>query len=267
MSALNSVIILRKYLDENLGVTAEDAVISLIRIDADFASSDHNAALALHALVPSDCSCADPLVGLRGMISFLTEYHRPLWTRQMVLGRRRVFSQLNGDEKQVFRSAGLYGDPPSDDVVDWWDQICLKLRLVRESELLAQGRRAERLSLASETRRLRELGIQNNPVWVSIDDNTAGYDIRSQNVDRELPPARLIEVKSSTANPPVIIVSRNEWDHACRYGAAFIFHFWDLTGKNELIYEKTVEEVRPHIPVDSGSGRWRNAEIPLKLFR
>lgn len=185
----------------------------------------------------------------------------------MVLGRRRVFSQLNGDERQVFRSAGLFGDPPTGDIVDWWDGICLKLRLLREAELLAQGRRAERLSLAFEARRLQGLGIVDDPVWVSIDDNTAGYDIRSWNAGPEVPPARLIEVKSSSANPPVIVISRNEWEQANRYGTSFVFHFWDFKGQNELLYEKSVEEVRPHIPVDAGSGRWRNAEIPLKLFR
>ena len=267
MSALNGVIALRQYMDGNAGVTPNEAVESLIRIDVDFASSDYRTALELHGLIPADCSCADPIVGLRGMISFLTEYHRPLWTRQMVLGRRRVFSQLNGDERQVFRSAGLFVEPPTGDIVDWWDDVCIRLRLLREAELLAQGRRAERLSLATETRRLRELGIEEDPVWVSIDDNTAGYDIRSRNRGAELPPARLIEVKSSSANPPVVVISRNEWDQACRYGPSFVFHFWDFKGDNELVYEKTVEEVRPHIPVDSGSGRWRNAEIPLKLFR
>ncbi|MEI9886322.1 MAG: DUF3883 domain-containing protein [Rhizomicrobium sp.] len=267
MSALNGVIALRQYIDGNAGVTPEQAATSLIRIDADFASSDYRTALELHALVPIECSCADPVAGLRGMISFLAEYHRPLWTRQMVLGRRRVFSQLNGDERQVFRSAGLFGDPPTGDIVDWWDGICLKLRLLREAELLAQGRRAERLSLAFEARRLQGLGIVDDPVWVSIDDNTAGYDIRSWNAGPEVPPARLIEVKSSSANPPVIVISRNEWEQANRYGTSFVFHFWDFKGQNELLYEKSVEEVRPHIPVDAGSGRWRNAEIPLKLFR
>ena len=29
--------------------------------------------------------------------------------------------------------------------------------------------------------------------------------------------------------------------------------------------EKTVAEVEPHIPVDTGKGRWKNATIPLKI--
>jgi hypothetical protein len=71
----------------------------------------------------------------------------------------------------------------------------------------------------------------------------------------------LIEVKSSTQNPPRIILTRNEWDAAVRFGDAYVFHVWRLPAQD--LIERSVTEIKMHIPDDHGQGRWREVEIAL----
>ena len=97
------------------------------------------------------------------------------------------------------------------------------------------------------------------PVWVAIDDNTVGYDILSYERHDEGEINRLIEVKTTRAVPPRMILSRNEWETAARFGAAFEFHLWNLNFEKLTIF--TVDQIRPHIPTDNGSGKWENLEI------
>jgi len=52
-----------------------------------------------------------------------------------------------------------------------------------------------------ETKRLSELGISSSPRWISLDDNSAGYDVYSYDKGPIEPIAKLIEVKSTTRQP------------------------------------------------------------------
>lgn len=112
-----------------------------------------------------------------------------------------------------------------------------------------------------EARRMRARGLDRAPVWMSIEDNTAGYDIQSFDVGSEGPVARLIEVKSTIASPLRFLLSRNEWETAKKFGAAYHFHVWDLQGPQ--LHERTVAEILPHIPTDNEKGKWSNAMIPI----
>ncbi|BDV36590.1 protein NO VEIN domain-containing protein [Methylocystis iwaonis] len=53
------------------------------------------------------------------------------------------------------------------------------------------------------------LGINMPPVWMAVEDNTAGYDIQSFDMGAEGPVVRLIEVKSTIASPLSFFLSRN----------------------------------------------------------
>lgn len=265
MGALNAVLAIRRHLSAYPSVDPFAAVASIRSIDADFAASDFEAGLDLHSLLPNTISFGDPVNGLREAIFFLVMRHRPIWCRQFRLGRRHVQASLERDELQCFRAAGLLDEPPSKEASDWWDDTTQALHAIRNAELLAQARIAERLSLDHERKRLGDLGISLEPEWIAIEDNTVGYDIRSYDPGPVQPVNRLIEVKSSTANPPSVILTRNEWRIADSTRGAYRFHFWDL--KNEVLYERTVEEVEPHIPLDRGSGAWKSVEIALKVFR
>ena len=96
---------------------------------------------------------------------------------------------------------------------------------------------------------------------MSIEDNTAGYDIQSFDPGTEGPVARLIEVKSTIASPLRFWLTRNEWETAKKFGAAYSFHIWDLQGPQ--LHERTANEILPHIPTDNERGRWANVEYPI----
>jgi len=75
---------------------------------------------------------------------------------------------------------------------------------------------------------------------------------------------RLIEVKSTIASP-LRFLTRNEWDQADQFGDAFVFHIWNLQAEPPVLFERTVEQVRPHVPVDNEKGKWKTAMIPVNI--
>ena len=75
----------------------------------------------------------------------------------------------------------------------------------------------------------------------------------------------LIEVKSSSRNPPAVIVSRNEWDKAEEAKDNYLFHVWDV--RADKLHEWTFEMIRGHIPVDNGNGTWTNVAIPIRAIK
>ena len=108
---------------------------------------------------------------------------------------------------------------------------------------------------------MRSVGVTLEPLWMSIEDNTAGYDIKSYDPGPEGPTARLIEVKSTIMSPLRFQLSRNEWNTAQKYGAAYYFHVWDMQSRR--LHVRTVADIRPHIPSDNVDGEWRNVEIRI----
>ena len=176
-------------------------------------------------------------------------------------GRERVAGLLERDEAQCFRAAGLFDEPPSPEVVLWWDRFAQTVRVEIDDRLLLQGREAERLSLAHERDRLKMLGVAREPRWMAIENNAAGFDILSFDKGPVEPISRLIEVKSSTHNPPRIILTRNEWEAATRFGESYIFHIWTLPV--QALIERSVAQMIEHIPLDRGSGEWGTVEIAM----
>ena len=145
----------------------------------------------------------------------------------------------------------------------WWDRVAGQARLAADQIKLARARAAERLSLKHEVARLRQLGINQDPKWISIEDNTAGYDILSYDLGPTEPTNRLIEVKSTVASPLRFFLTRNEWDQACSFGPSYHFHIWDMQANPPRLYQRTSTEITPHVPSDNERGRWTNAEIPV----
>jgi hypothetical protein len=259
MSALNAAIAIRRYRNNHDGVTPTDAAISLQRLDADTAANDFASGLELCDILPDHLSFVDLLSDLRSSLTKLIYYHKPIWIRAFPYGRSRVAELLSVDEAQCLRSAGLFDDPPSRAIRDWWDEIAQSVRTQLADSLLAQGRVAEELSFQYEKKRLTELNIEREPIWVAIDNNGAGYDILSYDRGPNEPINRLIEVKSSSQDPPCMILTRGEWEAAVKFGSAYTFHLWALP--NATLLECKVSDIAPHIPVDQGTGRWEKVEI------
>jgi hypothetical protein len=119
--------------------------------------------------------------------------------------------------------------------------------------------------MAREQAQLGNLGISELPRWVAIEDDTVGYDVLSYRpVNGSIQPI-LIEVKSTIASPLRFNVSRNEWKQATSVGDPYRFHIWDLDKKPPQLHERTVDDVRPHIPIDCEKGEWTNVRIPVSV--
>lgn len=259
MSALNAVIAIRQYIRNHPEADAESAAVSIRRIDADLAANDFEAGLAINEILPPEITFLEITSDLRASLHALIVRHQPWWLRGFPYGRKRLADMLEDEEAQCFRSAGLFEEPPSSAVALWWDQIAKSVRSEIKNSLLLQGRKAEALSFEYEKSRLASLGIVRQPIWMAIDDNGAGYDILSYDLGPVEPINRLIEVKSSTQNPPRMILTRGEWDAAVEFGEAYVFHLWALP--NNKLVERKVTDIAPHIPRDQGVGVWANVEI------
>lgn len=238
-------------------------LIELIeKIDPDGYSLDLEASAYLHVLVETDCSLDNPYFYQLCIKTLIVE-HQPLWAKSMRQGRKRFVQTLNQNDQDVFIAAGLMNDPPSSNVVAWWDSVSGYARLITDIQKMDQARSAERLSLDHEWSRLACIGIAREPVWLGLDDNFAGYDVLSYDFLGNEIVNKMIEVKSTTASPLRFIVTRHEWNQALKIGSAYIFHVWDMTKTPPVLYVRTAEQVAAHIPVDQQDGKWGAAEIPI----
>jgi hypothetical protein len=240
------------------------SMVELVRLirQVDPGSYDYDAAAKLDDILPGSIPHDQPAIFYRSCIE-VTIPRQVIWRRTVTLGRRKFTQKLSRDEEQCFRAARLLDDPPSSDVVEWWDKLMMTSRSQTENDKMQRARYAERLSLEHEKRRLVNLGINLIPTWVSIDDNTAGYDILSYDAGEYKPINRLIEVKSTIASPLRFFLTRNEWEIALKFDNRYVFHIWDL--KEERLYERTVTAISAHVPTDNERGRWSNSEIPVTV--
>lgn len=268
MPAFEGLRVLRKYEADRPAAAPGELVPVIRQVEATADSLDFEAAIFLHEQVSREAPHES--VGFyRECISTVILLDVPDWAKLVTLGRGTFIKRLREDEfrdvRSLFRQAKLLDDPPELDDVQWWDALQTRVRLQKDLEFNKRARDAELLSLEREKAELAKAGIDKAPVWMAIDDNTAGYDILSFWPGDYGPRNKLIEVKSTVANPPSFTLTRNEWEQAKKFGDAFVFQIWVFAGDKPRFYEKTVTEVEPHMPKDFGKGRWKNAIIPLKL--
>jgi Domain of unknown function (DUF3883) len=239
-------------------------VVAAIKVsEADAEALDLEASAALHSMV-EECDL-DSHVFYRLCIRAVVLRRFPVWVKTMKLGRQVFAAKLEGDDYAIFENAGLLVSPPTEDVVRWWDTIGHEVKLETDLEKMAQARAAEKLTWDTEKQRLLENGIETDPIWVGLDDNTAGYDILSYEPEGTGTVNKLIEVKSTVASPLRFYVTRNEWKQAVKAKDSYFFHVWDMQKNPAILHVRTVEQIEPHIPTDNEKGKWSNAEIPVGL--
>jgi len=237
-------------------------LVDIIRtIEADGAAHDFDAAFGLDAIVDKSAPALDAFEFYRECIAASIFDHRPLWVKTIPLGRRKFVQKLETDAQQCFSAAGLLDDPPSEQTITWWDRVSAQTRLMGDEVKMTQAREGERLSLAYESTRLARLGLDKVPIWMSIEDNTVGYDILSYDVGTDGPITRVLEVKSTIASPLRFYVTRNEWEMCQKMSSAYHFHIWDMKTGN--LFERTAADIANHVPKDQGGGRWANVEIRI----
>jgi uncharacterized protein DUF3883 len=262
MSALNGLLAIRRYSIAHPNILLREVVTAIRHISVDDAYHNYEAAAVLHGLVT-------PLEGLetdvsgfyREIITTLVREMKPWWVRLSPSGRDRVKAALSVNEVQCFDAAGLFSQPPPPEILRWWDALAQEVRTEDDARLLEQGRAAEQLTMEYETERLAALGISNRPLWISLDDNSAGYDVHSYSKGPVEPVAKLIEVKSTVRQPREIFITRNEWKTALDMTPNYYFHIWTLPDKQ--LVELTPADIEPSIPANRGNGSWQIVKVTL----
>ena len=267
ISVIDAGLNLKQHLETYPDISITDAVRQLRNGPVFRSSLDYETAAAIceeHGMSPF---CLSPVrtEELRQTLFRLAVRLQPFWAKMSFLGRDRVRAVLSDGSTQCLRYAGLLG-PIDESVRQWWDELAAHFRAEQSQKLLEIGRRGEQLSFQLETETLQRLGISEVPVWISIEDNTAGYDILSHRRTETGGLSKLfIEAKATTTTEYAFILTRHEWDVAAGVGNNFRFHFWYLPAT--AVWIATVEEVAIHIPTDHGSGLWDTVRLDLRNRR
>lgn len=264
LSSFEGMRLIRKY--ETLQPTLDhSALIKLIEnVESDGRSLDLEAGAYLSSLVDKNCP-TDGTPYYQECIKTVLIKHQPIWSQAMRSGRKRFVGTLDPDDRDIFRAAGLMLDPPTPEIVHWWDTVVGHARLQIDIEKMAQARQAEMLSIEQEREKLAQLGIKKEPEWKGLDDNFAGYDVLSYRPGPHGLLNLLIEVKSTMASPLRFYITENEWKQAEQSGTAYVFHVWDMKQKPPILYTRTAEQIAPHIPSNNKKGNWKSALIPLGI--
>ena len=200
----------------------------------------------------------DPIARLRSQIVTMIE-SSPVIGRASVWGRNNLKIYLTIDQRECFRVAGLFKSV-DEDVVQWWDDIRSKYR-DSDSCKVEIGRKGEKLSYDFEDAR-----VGNSPEWVALDNDSLGYDLISQ-ISSDNETSLYIEAKASERSLDMaeFHFSRNEWDTLNRLPNVQV-HLWWLFGSHEKHFILSIEELRVHVPVDKGAGKWKEFRCPFRLF-
>ena len=198
---------------------------------------------------------------LRQALLDYIDVERPAWVQNAVFGRSKVIAFAGNQIGQVFVEADL-AEGTDDLVVSFWDALSALARGQKNDRLTAIGRQGERFTLAHEEGRTGQ-----TPKWVAIDNNEDGYDVLSIVNAGDARPYS-IEVKTSTRGlSGSFHLSRNEWERA-EEAENHAFHLWDVRAElKPTIAVISPQDLKPHIPLDHGSGTWEFVEIPFQPFR
>lgn len=261
LSAFEGLRLIRKYSARQPELKTPDIISLIESLEVDGASFDLEASSYLDTLVDDKCP-TEGEVFYQECIKAILIKHQPAWSKTMRIGRKRFVRELNTNDQDVFVAAGLMKDPPSTDVVNWWDDVTGHARLISDLEKMKQARAAELLTIKHERMRLKSEGIEREIKWLGLDDNFAGYDVLSyEKSGHGTINNRMIEVKSTTNSPLKFWVTRNEWNQAEKADDAYLFHIWDMAKDPPNLYVRSVADVAPHIPSDNGKGEWISAII------
>lgn len=185
----------------------------------------------------------------------------PIWSNRIPYGRREATIFMSKDEKACFTDAGLLSDHLDPGIITWWDTIATKIRIQDQQAKNETGRLGERNTIKYERNR-----TNSEPIWMSIDSNLAGYDIKSR-VSEDCSDILLIEVKASTyaLGQAVFHVTSHEWNVALT-SRAYVFHLWCLSDSKKMLAVISPDELLPYIPTNNLEGQWESAKIPFSCF-
>lgn len=266
MSLIDGGLEISRILEKHPGMLPDEAAKRLRRGPIQDAVLDFEDALEVASrfdwtlFQPSHDRHTELRATLRALILGL----KPPWISLFCRGRKKVLAVLTNDEKQCFRAAGLTEKPPSEDVVAWWDSMTAALARNEGANLISIGRVGEQLTIEHEKAKLRRLGLEDMAVeWVSIEDNAAGYDVRSWDLSEAGEVEEMmIEVKTSVSGEDRFFLSRNEWEVAKSNPARYFIYYWEGDPIKLKRILRTEDLIR-FIPIDTDVSRWINIEVSV----
>ena len=259
MAAYSAFVAMQRYLEKNPDSTPEQAVKIIQSTSPDDAGHDYIGGRQIYSYMSNQLIAGKIQQDLRFVIGEIVRIYNPWWLRLVPYGREKLKSVLDVNQVQCFTVAGLFEAVPDADSISWWDEMAALVRGAEESERMIQAREAEFLSLEYEKARLETLSINREPLWVSLEDNTLGYDILSYDKGSNGVVNRLIEVKRTASNS--IFVTRNEWNNALSARQNYLFHIWHMPSRKFIEY--SVKSMKTNIPKDQGTGVWQNVFVNL----
>jgi hypothetical protein len=268
--------------DDAARLSAFLGLVRLRKLRAKYPGSSDNELIGAHAVSAASNLAADVITAValshelildtleedadsmrRYLRWILSAYEAP-WMTTVLRGRSALQQAAPPAVLQCFSYAGLLDDAPDTDALEWWDAQVELLRASSNQHLKVRGRIGERLTLEYERRRLSDLGIEVKPKWTALDDEWAGYDVLSFELDSTgRLKNRLIEVKACSSKPLRIFITRNEWRRALEARDAYVFQIWYLP--TQLMVELTWEDIDVNIPVDKGLGTWSEVMVEIEL--
>lgn len=243
----------------------ESVVTAVARLKASYATAglDYlSAEVILDSLGPAAKSAQK---SYQALIEMEIERNPPVWLSVLPRGRLALLDVLTADARECFKRTGALATQPAQDAVDFLDRLANVARGRANLRLVEAGRGAERKSFDLEVARCATIPNAPQVEWVSLDDNSAGFDIRSSRAVDGQPHPKLIEVKACRSSVLQMILTRNEWQTACRYRDDFVVHLWNLV--TDHLHELSWVDLQPHMPVDQGDGRWDSATLVFSGLR
>ncbi len=260
-SAISGLLRLRDILVTRPDLDPAEAALFLHQTDGGSATLDLEAGCRLLRLMPKLMG-ETPDGVFRECISTIARLTEPGWLATLSNGRLSLGESLDENTYQCFQIAGAFDPVPRPEVLEWLDELSSAQFAQEDRRNLSIGREGERLTLEAEGRRLSALSIDRSPIWIALDDNGAGFDIASWDLDEDgNVRSILIEVKACSAQSCRFFLTRNEWEHACAFSTQYQFHVWRLIDRSRAVF--TCAEIRRHIPGDQGSGKWDSVVVQL----
>ena len=222
---------------------------------------DYASALHLHDALPP--TPEGRVEAFRFVVEWFVVTFDPPWIHSLRRGRDGLSQLSQPDVMACFDRTGAMEDVPTPDAVEWFDKLVSRAYLKVDTAQLASGRKAERLSYELERKALGLDPCAPTVRWVALNDNAAGYDVRSAIRRGGCYVPKLIEVKASQQDPARIFISRHEWNTAKRMGELYVFHVWHLP--KGRVREITAFEMALDMPDDRGHGLWQNVEVTVRI--
>jgi uncharacterized protein DUF3883 len=264
ISVIDAGLQLKSHLERHTDITVADAIRQLRAGPVLHSTLDYESALEIDGEegLTLFCPSSSRAEELRETILGMAMKLKPFWAKVSPFGRDRVFAIMSADQTQCLRYARLL-DSTDEAVWRWWDKLASNFRAEKLDRLIEIGRIGEQLSLRFERATLKRLGINENPRWISLEDNLAGYDILSYRLDKNGAKSKaFIEVKATYSADRTFVLTRREWNFAERAGAASEFHFWYLP--DQALRMASASELSYSVPTDQGSGVWDQVSLSLR---